>query len=528
MRSDLPEGRFSLVSWIMLAVKHNRRPPTLAELGASSDPYIKPWRYDAPSRGPVEETQLQPPRPPHELDSPPPEPREYKTKAFSDDDRDRPINILCMDGGGIRGRCLLAMVEEMEQLLGGPVSAHFDLIAGTSIGGCGSIFLSRYPEPGQATRMGRLALTELQKRCFANQNWRRLLRDGFLCRDARREFMLELCGPTQPLRSAPGGPRAFAVAARRCGQHATLEPFLFRTYDLPKDAARRGKLQGTGSVPLWQAVEATSAAPILFPRACLDVFYDVDEDDTAAAGSSSSSSGGSSSSSDGVESVSTDSMERDSSGRKKATVWLADGGLVANDPTAIALREARALWPDRPIGTVLSLGTGAASPLGADGGDEPARSDLGKAVRSCGGPSARYYRLNPPIKGVSMIESNEEKLRGMEDITRKYFRENLDAREACTRLVEARARRRSASWRRNWPLTARCVQTVRLAHSYLLAWMFAWLRAILARLAVLIPGHGRVRYWGLDQIYSPQKHRRSVAYRKPAATVPGRLSYAMP
>ena len=54
----------------------------------------------------------------------------------------------------------------------------------------------------------------------------------------------------------------------------------------------------------------------------------------------------------------------------------------------------------------------------------------------------------------------------------------------------------------------------------------AW--QLLARLAVLIPGHGRVRYWGLDQIYSPQKHRRSVAYRQPAATVPGRLSYAMP
>ena len=42
---------------------------------------------------------------------------------------------------------------------------------------------------------------------------------GFLCRDERRELMLELCGPTQPLR-LNNGPRAFAVAARRGAQSA--------------------------------------------------------------------------------------------------------------------------------------------------------------------------------------------------------------------------------------------------------------------------------------------------------------------
>ena len=170
-------------------------------------------------------------------------------------------------------------------VLGGPVSAHFDLIAGTSIGGCGSIFLSRYPEPGRATRMGRRALTELQNRCFAQQNWRQLLRQGFLCRDARRELMLELCGPTQPLRTS--GPRAFAVAARRrhSGRsgRSGLEPFLFRTYDLPRDAAHRSTLEGTSQVALWQAVEATSAAPVLFPRARLELEVAIDGSTASAA-----------------------------------------------------------------------------------------------------------------------------------------------------------------------------------------------------------------------------------------------------
>ena len=44
-----------------------------------------------------------------------------------------PINILCMDGGGIRGRCLLTMVEEMETILGAPVSTYFDLWLGRAL-----------------------------------------------------------------------------------------------------------------------------------------------------------------------------------------------------------------------------------------------------------------------------------------------------------------------------------------------------------------------------------------------------------
>ena len=46
-----------------------------------------------------------------------------------------PVNILCMDGGGIRGRNQVVIVEELEAALGWPVAEQFDLVAGTSIGG---------------------------------------------------------------------------------------------------------------------------------------------------------------------------------------------------------------------------------------------------------------------------------------------------------------------------------------------------------------------------------------------------------
>lgn len=62
-----------------------------------------------------------------------------------------PLNILCMDGGGIRGRNLMVMVEEIEAVIGRPVAECFDLVAGTSIGGCGALLISQFPGNGAAS-----------------------------------------------------------------------------------------------------------------------------------------------------------------------------------------------------------------------------------------------------------------------------------------------------------------------------------------------------------------------------------------
>lgn len=48
--------------------------------------------------------------------------------------RPRPFRILTLDGGGIRGIIPVVWLERLELHTGGPVHAHFDLIAGTSVG----------------------------------------------------------------------------------------------------------------------------------------------------------------------------------------------------------------------------------------------------------------------------------------------------------------------------------------------------------------------------------------------------------
>ncbi len=337
----------------------------------------------------------------------------------------RPINILCMDGGGMRGRCLLTMVEEMEKKLGASVSTHFDLVAGTSIGGCGALFLARYPD-GDATRLARDALHELQTRCFANRSPTRLLMRGHLCADERRDFIRELCGAPSPvLSSFKFGPKAFAVSARQRRHGAGLEPFLFRTYHVP--AIATPALAGTSSATLEEAIEATSAAPVLFPRAL--VFHERPPTHGRAATRKPGAPGGKAAREAGIN---------------EEGSFLADGGLVANDPTALAIREARALWPRRPIGVVVSLGTGGASPLATDTDGE---SSFGEALRTLGGRGlaggARFFRLNPPVRGISLMESSDAKLQRMEQQCRAWFRASVLAQDACSSLAKSRM---SARW----------------------------------------------------------------------------------
>jgi hypothetical protein len=104
-------------------------------------------------------------------------------------------------------------------------------------------------------------------------------------------------------------PRAFAVAARET-EGGALEPFLFRTYEPPPGALASGRCDAR----LWEAVAATCAAPTFFAPVAIE-------------------------------------------GEAGADVYV-DGGIVANDPTLLALSEVAALWPDRPVGVVVSLGCG--------------------------------------------------------------------------------------------------------------------------------------------------------------------------
>jgi len=229
-------------------------------------------------------------------------------------------------------------------------------------------------------------MQELRTRCLAHCDYARLIFQGHLCPDERRQFILDVCGRDQRM-SAPGT-RAFALSSR--STRRGLEPFLFRSYSLDARAqaeAIAGTVEAT-SAALWQAVEATSAAPLMFPR-CM------------------------------------------SWGRSK----LVDGMLLANDPTLYALREARTIWPDRPIGVVVSLGTGD-NVQAAKGSAEARRLEKIREAVHAMSPTASYYRFQPVLGGdnLSPFESDETNLRRMEEATRRAFRQHPSVHDAMHEL----------------------------------------------------------------------------------------------
>ena len=61
----------------------------------------------------------------------------------------RPLRILCLDGGGVKGYNTLEMLRALQSKCGGvPISEMFDLIAGTSAGGASTIGLCQMAPDG--------------------------------------------------------------------------------------------------------------------------------------------------------------------------------------------------------------------------------------------------------------------------------------------------------------------------------------------------------------------------------------------
>lgn len=178
-----------------------------------------------------------------------------------------------------------------------------------------------------------------------------------------------------------------------------IKPFVFRNFNLPYHSF--GYYDGSCQHKVWQAVRASSSAPGYFEEFMLDGHVHQ------------------------------------------------DGGLLMNNPAAIAIHEAQLLWPEESIQCLVSIGCGKYTPafvdrpdnLGAVGASIPKgtslRMKLTSLIESATDtevvhrllqdllPSGTYYRMNPTLsEWMNLDENRQEKLDQLRTDTQMYVRKN--------------------------------------------------------------------------------------------------------
>lgn len=308
-------------------------------------------------------------------------------------------NILALDGGGIRGIIAIEMLRHLERQTGRRVTELFDYIVGVSTGAIIAAVLGS----GASLDAARHMYYTLSREMFGNTSllgggarlvwthsyydtaaWERMLQDN-----------LGDCTLTQCNRN--NAPK-LAVVSCVVNAGSRLSPFLFRSYEV--GWRRRSVFPGTSRARLWAAVRASAAAPTYFDEFRLD------------------------------------------------GLLHQDGGIMVNNPAAVALHEARLLWGPGAVraGTVVSLGTGRALAAHTDyrrmaGRDAPAptswKDKFNKILDSATDtegvhqvlndllPEGSYFRFNPPLmQECAMDEIDAAKLDSMVVDTAAYIRRN--------------------------------------------------------------------------------------------------------
>lgn len=167
------------------------------------------------------------------------------------------FSVLSIDGGGVRGIFVAAVLANLQRDIGTKITDHFDLIVGTSTGGVIALGLGAGMSPEEILelyvsninsifparrRRGALARPlSLVRAKYKPAGLREVVRSAFGDKS--------LCDSTIPL----------VIPSYNIGENAV---YLFKT-------PHHERLRRDWSVPMWQVAMATTAAPTYFPAYCL-------------------------------------------------------------------------------------------------------------------------------------------------------------------------------------------------------------------------------------------------------------------
>lgn len=303
--------------------------------------------------------------------------------------RGRGIKMLSVDGGGTKGLVAIEMLKMLERALKAPLHTMFDYVIGTSTGSlvvilafmfqlpleaCENLYLEKSREMFTRSRVSGSARLAWDYAYYDSTKFEKILRDLM-----GEKYMTEFA-------KNPNVPKMSAVST--LVNIAKWKNFLFRNYNLPSGVY--SDYPGNCKQKVWEVVMASSAAPAFYKEKVLEEYI------------------------------------------------FRDGGLIANNPTAIGIHECKLLWPGESIQCVVSIGTGRYEPHPVLADNKWVLPDIIQNITETATdtesvhmtlkdhlPPSAYYRFNPYLAESFLLdEIRPEKIRQMQLNAQMYCQKN--------------------------------------------------------------------------------------------------------
>lgn len=320
--------------------------------------------------------------------------------GYNDPVKGRGIRVLTIDGGGTRGIVALQTLRKLEELTGKPIHLLFDYICGVSTGAILAFMLGLFHIPlDECEEMYRKLGSDVFKQNVimgtVKMGWSHAYYDSEMWEKMLKERM----GSDLMIETARN-PQCPKVAAVSTVVNRGIKAFVFRNYN--HFPGVKSHYMGGCQYNLWQAIRASSAAPGYFQEYVLG--NDLHQ----------------------------------------------DGGLLINNPCALALHECKCLWPDVPLQCVISLGTGRYEGMGSNTATHTSlKAKLSNVISSATDteevhkmldallPPDTYFRFNPVMnEDVPLDENRKEKLKQLQLDGENYLERNEEKLKKAAKVLK--------------------------------------------------------------------------------------------
>ncbi|NXP85779.1 PLPL8 phospholipase, partial [Passerina amoena] len=324
------------------------------------------------------------------------------------------IRVLTIDGGGTRGLVALQTLRKLEELTGKPVHQLFDYICGVSTGAILAFMLGLFHIPlDDCEELYRKLGSDVFKQNVIVGTVKMGWNHAFYDSDIWEKMLKEKMGSNLMIETARKSkcPKVAAVSTI-VNRGTPLKAFVFRNYN--HFPGIKSHYMGGCQYKLWQAIRASSAAPGYFQEYVLG--SDLHQ----------------------------------------------DGGLLLNNPSALAVHECKCLWPNVPLQCLISLGTGRyESEVKTNVTHTSLKAKLTNVINSATDteevhtmldallPPDSYFRFNPLMnEDIPLDESRKEKLNQLQTDGIRYLERNEEKLRKAARILtqEKSAWQRFQDW----------------------------------------------------------------------------------